>query len=78
MALEQLCRLVNFLTLFCTKRNPSAISRKTAQPYLPKEGKDDRENTKLWRRHIRHNQTEAVDMNGRFQMQGGKNWILLK
>jgi hypothetical protein len=23
-------------------------------------------------------QTEAVDMNGRFQMQGGKNWILPK
>ncbi len=22
--------------------------------------------------------TEAVDMNGRFQMQGGKNWILPK
>ncbi len=24
------------------------------------------------------NSTEAVDMNGRFQMQGGKNWILPK
>jgi hypothetical protein len=25
-----------------------------------------------------HNQTEAADMNGIFQMQGGKNWILPK
>jgi hypothetical protein len=25
-----------------------------------------------------HDHPEAVDMNGRFQMQGGKNWILPK
>jgi hypothetical protein len=25
-----------------------------------------------------HTAAEAVDMNGRFQMQGGKNWILPK
>jgi hypothetical protein len=28
--------------------------------------------------HLFRQNPEAVDMNGRFQMQGGKNWILPK
>jgi hypothetical protein len=31
-----------------------------------------------WSRWVDDSSPEAVDMNGRFQMQGGKNWILPK
>jgi hypothetical protein len=32
----------------------------------------------LERKKCKSPRTEAVDMNGRFQMQGGKNWFLTK